>query len=304
MEQIKKLDDLEKLLRKKKTRRLVVARGQDPNTIMAVYKAVKENLVEVTLVGDKKKIEHLCEEKGIDSSAFEIVHEIDEKQCGIKAVDIIHNGEADVLMKGLISTIYYMRPVLDKERGLLPKGKTLSHLTVLEVPTYDKLLLVSDVAVIPVPTLQQKVDMIRYCIQAANKLGIKKPKVAIITANEKVSEKMTPTIDAAILSKMADRKQIKGATVDGPLALDVAISKEACDIKGLKTPVEGHADILIFPNIEAGNSFYKSVAILARGTLGAVVTGAKAPVVLTSRADSDESKFYSILLGAALSEKK
>ncbi len=300
---IKRLDELKEIIKKRRKMTISVAYAQDPYTILAVKRAVEESLVNGILVGDKERIEELCKEKGIDKNLFEIVHEPDEKKAGKVAVKLINEGKADILMKGLISTIYYMKAILDKENGLLPPGKTLSHIAVLEVPTYDKLLIVSDVAVIPEPNLKQKIDMINYCVSAAKKLGIETPKVAIIAANEKVSDKMPATIDAAILSKMADRKQIKGAIVDGPLALDVAISKEACDIKGLKTPVEGYADILIFPNIETGNVFYKSITILARGRLAGIVSGAKAPVVLTSRADSDESKYYSILLGAVLAEE-
>jgi phosphate butyryltransferase len=300
---IKHLDDLEKVLKGKRKKRVAVAYAQDPNTIMAVHKAVDEKLVDAILIGDESKIEALCKEKGISSSSFRIIHEPDEQKSGLKAVEMVHNGEADIVMKGLISTIYYMKAILHKEKGLLPKGSTLTHIAVLDIPTYDKLLIVSDVAIIPEPTLKQKIDMTNYCINAAHKLGIKNPKVAIIAANEKVSERMQPTLDAAVLSKMADRHQIKGAIVDGPLALDVALSKEACDIKGLKTPVEGFADILIFPSIETGNVFYKSTTILAKGSLAGIVVGAKAPVILTSRADSDDSKYYSILLGAILAEE-
>ncbi len=300
---IKKLDDLKEIIKKRRKMTLSVAYAQDPYTILAVERAVKEGMVSAILVGDKEKIEALCKEKNVDPSLFEIVHEPDEKKSGKVAVKLIKEKKADILMKGLISTIYYMKAILDKENGLLPSGKTLTHIAVLEIPTYDKLLIVSDVAVIPEPTLKQKVDMINYCVDAAHKLGIEKPKVAIIAANEKVSDKMPATTDAAILSKMADRKQIKGAIVDGPLALDVALSKEACDIKGLKSPVEGHADILIFPNIETGNVFYKSTTILAKAKLAGIVAGATAPVVLTSRADSDDSKYYSILLGAVLAKE-
>ncbi len=300
---IKKLDDLKEIIKKRRKMTLSVAYAQDPYTILAVERAVKEGMVSAILVGDKEKIKALCEEKNVDPSLFEIVHEPDEKKSGKVAVKLIKEKKADILMKGLISTIYYMKAILDKENGLLPSGKTLTHIAVLEIPTYDKLLIVSDVAVIPEPTLKQKVDMINYCVSAAHKLGIDEPKVAIIAANEKVSDKMPATTDAAILSKMADRKQIKGAVVDGPLALDVALSKEACDIKGLKSPVEGYADILIFPNIETGNVFYKSTTILAKAKLAGIVAGATAPVVLTSRADSDDSKYYSILLGAVLAEE-
>ena len=213
---------------------------------------------------------------------------------------LIIDGKAQILMKGLISTPYYLKPILNKDYNLVGKDGVLSHTAILEIPTYDKLLLVSDVAMIPYPDLNQKVQMINYNIKIAAKLGIENPKVAILTANEKVSDKMPCTMEAAVISKMAERKQIKGAIIDGPLALDVAISKHALEVKGLKSPVEGYADILIMPNIEAGNIFYKATTLLAKGMLAAVVTGAPFPAILTSRADDDDSKYYSIVLAAAL----
>ena len=179
-------------------------------------------------------------------------------------------------------------------------------MTVLDVPAYQrthgKLLFVSDVAVIPSPDLPTKVKMVEYCVSAAKSFGVEEPRVALLAANEKVSEKMPVTLDAAIIAKMAERGQIKGAIVDGPLALDVALSPEACQIKDLRSSVEGAADILIFPNIETGNVFYKSATILAGARLAAVVVGTSAPCILTSRADSEESKFLSIALGCRLAK--
>ena len=297
---IKKLSELVDLVKGREKKVLSVARGQDPHTIEAVARAVKEGLVDAILVGDKKKIEELCRQKGIDHKMFEIVHEEDEFTCGKKAVQLIREGKAHMLMKGLISTIYYMKAILDKEKGLLPPGKVLSHVTVVEAPAYHKLLIVSDVAVIPQPTLAQKVEMLKYCIDVAHKLGIEKPKAVIIAANEKISDKVPSTMDAAIITMMAKRGQIKGAIVDGPLAIDIAFSAESAQIKGVDTPVAGDADILIFPNIDTGNVFFKTVTYLAKGTIAAIVAGAMAPAVLTSRSDTEESKFYSILLAAAV----
>jgi phosphate butyryltransferase len=182
----------------------------------------------------------------------------------------------------------------------------LTHITVLDIPAYQtthgKLLIVSDVAVIPAPDLPTKVKIVTYAVNAAHLFGIEKPKVALLAANEKVSDRMPATMDAAIISKMAERGQIKGALVDGPLALDVALSREACEIKGLASIVEGDADVLIFPNIETGNVFYKAATILGGASLAAVVVGTSAPCVLTSRADSEDSKFYSIALGCRLAK--
>ncbi|OYV88717.1 MAG: hypothetical protein B7Z68_12930 [Acidobacteria bacterium 21-70-11] len=233
-----------------------------------------------------------------------VIDERDEYQAGVRARDMVRDGEADVLMKGLIGTDKYMHLILDKERGLLPKGAVLTHITVLDVPAYQathgKLLLVSDVAIIPAPDLATKVKIVTYAVDAAHSFGIEIPRVALLAASEKVSEKMPATVDAAIIAKMAERGQIKGAIVDGPLALDVALSPEACEIKGLRSVVEGDADVLIFPNIETGNVFYKSATILGGARLAAVVVGSSAPCILTSRADSEESKFFSIALGCRL----
>ena len=295
---IKSLDEMLATVKSSKNRKVVIACGHDPHTIEASQKAVMENVVDIILIGNKEKMEKIAKEKKIDLSLFDIIDETDEWGAGKKAVLMVRNKEADILMKGLISTEYYMKFILDKEEGLLQEGKVLSHIAVLEVPTYPKLLFSADVAVIPAPNLSQKVQILKYCIEIAHMFDIEKPKAAIIAATEKVSPKMNATIDAAIITQMARRGQIKGAIVDGPLALDVAVSKECCDIKGLNSPVGGDADILLFSNIEAGNSFYKSITQLGRGRLAALVTGTQAPCILTSRADSEDSKFLSIAMAA------
>ncbi len=300
MKAMRKLSEIESLVKSKKNCRMAVAFGQDEDTILAVKRAVEEKIVDAILIGDEKVIREVCARLKVDPGQFEIVNEPDEKKSGDKAVRLIIEGKAQILMKGLIATPYYLKPILNKEYNLVGKDVALSHTAILEIPTYDKLLLVSDVAMIPYPDLNQKVQMINYNVKIAAKLGIENPKVAILTANEKVSDKMPCTLEAAVISKMAERKQIKGAIVDGPLALDVAISRHALEVKGLKSPVEGYADILIMPNIEAGNIFYKATTLLAKGMLAAVVTGAPFPAILTSRADDDDSKYYSIVLAAAL----
>jgi phosphate butyryltransferase len=297
---MRKLSEIESLVKSKKNCRMAVAYGQDEDTILAVKRAVEEKIVDAIMIGDEKVIRDVCAKLKIDPGIFEIVNEPDEKKSGDKAVRLIIEGKAQILMKGLISTPYYLKPILNKEYNLVGKDVALSHTAILEIPTYDKLLIVSDVAMIPYPDLNQKVQMINYNIKIAAKLGIENPKVAILAANEKVSDKMPCTMEAAVISKMAERKQIKGAIIDGPLALDVAISKHALGVKGMKSPVEGYADILIMPNIEAGNIFYKATTLLAKGMLAAVVTGAPFPAILTSRADDDDSKYYSIVLAAAL----
>jgi len=304
MEPIRTLNQLVEHVKGKETMTLAVANGQDPHTIEAVHRGVREGLVKAKLVGDRDKILELSKEKGINSSIFEIVDIKEPEEAGRVARDMVKRGEAEVLMKGLLSSDVYMRLILNKEKGLLPPGRVLSHIAVMETSAYPKLLFVTDVAVIPKPDLKQKITMLNYAIDVAHKFGIDNPKAAIIAATEKVSNRMEATIDAAIIAKMADRKQVRGAIVDGPLALDVAVSKEACNIKGLKSPVGGDADILVFPNIEASNVFFKSITKFAHGNLAAMVTGATAPCILTSRADTEDSKFYSMALAALMAGKK
>ncbi len=300
VEPIRSLEAMTEHVRGRENRTLAVAAGHDPATIEAAARAAREGICRVVLVADPERVESLCGEKGIDPGLFRVAEEKDEKEAARKAVEMVRRREAQVLMKGLLGTEKYMRAILDKEKGLLPKGALLTHLTVMEVPALDRLLFVSDVAIIPAPDLDQKVRILSYAAGAARKFGIERPKAAILAATEKVSPKMPATIDAAVLAQMARRGQIQEVQVDGPLALDVAISGEAARVKGVESPVAGKADILIFPNIEAGNIFYKAVTKLAGGRLGAVVAGAAAPCVLTSRADDEETKFLSIVLGCLL----
>lgn len=295
---ITKLDQMFEVLKSSKKKRLVAAYANDEHSISAVSMAIDLELVEGTLVGDEKEIEKVCAEHGIDIKKFNIVHEPDEMKAALKAVELINNGEGNLLMKGLVSTDKYMRAILDKEKGLMSKGAVLSHVTVMENPNYHKLLIVGDVAILPAPELPEKIAIINYLIHTAKSLGIEKPKVAIIAASELVSVKMPACVDAAILSKMADRGQIKGGYVDGPLALDVAIDMESAEIKKVGGHVAGDADCLLFPNIESGNVFYKANTKLAGGEQGAIVVGARVPAVLSSRGDSTKTKLYSIALAA------
>ncbi len=303
MDPIRTLDQLLDSLRDEPSRRLAVAAGHDPNTIGAAVKAADMGIADVTLVGDGARIAELCTEMGLPTDVFEVVDEPDVIAAGHRARDMVRDGDADVLMKGLISTADYMKSILDKERGLLPEGAVLSHVTVFELPAYTarhgKLLFLADVAIIPKPDLETKRRILRYCIDAARSFGIEKPKAALIAATEKVSPRMRATTDArAIRDESGDA--FADAVVDGPLALDVAVSPEACAIKGLDSPVAGAADILVFPNIESGNVFYKAGTLLAGGRLAAAVVGTTAPCVLTSRADSEESKLLSIAMGCRL----
>ncbi len=300
---ITKLEQMFDALKNKEKKRLVAAYANDSHTIGAVYGAMERGLVDATLVGDTETIKKVCEHEKIDVNKFKIVQEADEQKAANKAVALINAGEGNVLMKGLVSTDKYMRAILNKENGLMPGPKaTLTHVTVMEVPAYHKLLVVGDVAIIPAPDLNQKAAIINYLISTAKVLGIEMPKVAIIAATEQMSAGMPACVDAAILSKMADRGQIKGALVDGPLSLDIAIDKESAEIKKMIGGVAGDADCLLFPNIEAGNTFYKSCTKLAGAELAAMVVGAKVPCILSSRGDSELTKLYSIALAALTSK--
>jgi phosphate butyryltransferase len=297
---ITNLDQIVSHVKGKPPKRLAVACGEDPHTIEAVGRAAKEGMVKAVLTGNKDHIKAVAEKNKVDTRLFEIIHEPDAKLALGLAIAKVQAGEADFLMKGLLDSSVYIRGIIDKEKGLLPPGKLLSHVSVIQVPSWRKLIICSDVAVIPAPDLEAKITMLGYAIDAARKLGVEKPKVAILSAVEKVNPKMASTTEAAIIAKMADRGQVKGAYVDGPLALDIGFSKESAEIKGVKTPVAGDADILIFPNIEAGNIFFKTCTYLAGGEAAALVFGAKCPCILTSRSDSENSKYYSIAFGALM----
>jgi len=294
------LNEIVERLKGAPPKRLAVASGEDPHTIEAVGRAVKERLVQAVLTGDEKAIKKVAAENKIDTGLFEIVHEPDKRKALSLAIDKVRSGEADFLMKGLLDSSVYIRGIIDKERGLLPPGKLLSHVTVIQVPTWKKLIVCGDVAVIPAPDLEAKIAILNYAIDVAHRLGIDKPKAVLLSAVEKVNPKMPSTTESAIISKMAERGQIKGAIVDGPLALDIAFSEESAQIKGIKSPVAGDADILVFPSIEAGNIFFKASTYLAKGELGAIVAGATCPCVLTSRSDSEDTKFFSIALASLM----
>ena len=297
---IANFDQLLQAVKSNKKRRIVAAFANDSHTIGAVNMAVDHGFVDGILVGDEETMKKVCQQEGIDIKKFRIVQEADEAKACAKAVELINNGEGDILMKGLCSTDKYMRAILNKEKGLMPPKAVLSHVTVVSVPTYHKLLVVGDVAVIPAPDLNQKVAITNYVISTATRLGIEKPKVAILAATEQMLAGMPACVDAAMISKMADRGQIKGAYVDGPLAFDVAIDKESAETKKVTGPVAGDADCIVFPNIESGNVFFKTATKFAKGELAAMVVGAKVPCVLTSRGDSTQSKLYSIALSALM----
>ena len=302
---MRKLTDLLTAVKGDPRTTMAVASGEDPATIHAIARAVLEGVIKVILVGSRDKIDAVTKAHSSEfAEMVEVVHAENEYDCARLTVQLVHDGKADFLMKGLMGTATFMKAILDKETGLVPKEGLLTHVAVMEVATYPKLILVSDAAIIPNPNLDEKVQILKYAIQVAHSLGIETPKAALVSAVEKISFKLQSSVDAAVIKAMAERKQIVGAIVDGPLALDVALSKKHCVIKGLESPIDGEADILLFPNIETANTFYKSLTLFAEGKTASVVVGAKAPAVLTSRADDDDSKFYSILLAARMASHK
>ena len=275
-------------------KRMIAAWGVDSHTIEAASLAADMGFVKVTLVGDRDLIQQVCDASRIDISKFVIVDEKDELKAVAKAVQLVHDGEGDVLMKGLCSTDKFLRAILNKEGGLLPPKGLLSHVGVIENPNYHKLMFITDMAVIPAPEFRQKVKMAGFVTGVARSFGIAMPKIAFIAASEQMMDTMPACIEAAMLAKMCDRGQIK-AIGDGPLALDVAIDEESVQIKKLKSPVAGDADCLLFPNIESANVFWKTNSKLAKGVRQAgFLVGTKVPCILASRADSVDVKLNSI----------
>lgn len=291
-----KLDDLldiSKINRK----RLVIAAGQDENSLEAAYTAHKKGVIELICTGFKAEILKIAKDCDLDFSDIKIIDEADKAKAVEIAIKLINKGEADILMKGNVSTSVLLQGVLNREWGLR-SSKLLSHFSIFEIEAYHKLLSITDVAMNIAPDLKEKVGIINNSVEYMEKIGIKNPKVAALSAVESVKEAMPSTMDAAILSKMNERGQIKNCIVDGPLAFDNAISKESAEHKGIVSEVAGDADLLLVPNIEAGNILYKTLGFFTNSKLAAVILGAKAPIVLTSRADSEEAKLYSIYLAA------
>ena len=293
---MKTFDEVYELLKANPKRRLAVAWGVDEHSVCAASMAIDAGFCEATLYGDRKMIEAVCAKENIDINKFCIMDVPVELKAIQAAVTAVHNGEADVLMKGLCSTDKYMRGILNKEWGLLPPKSVLSHISVMQHPNYPKFLVFGDMAVIPLPDFKQKTAILKYIVNVCKSLGVANPKIAAVAATEQMLDGMPACVEAAMLAKMADRGQLPGL-VDGPLALDVAINKEAASIKKLKSEVAGDADGLLFPNIESGNVFYKSNTMLVPGVrTAAFVAGASSPCVLSSRADSIDTKLNSIAL--------
>ncbi len=301
---IKKLDELVEKAKEGRIKKLVAVAANDNHTIESVNNAVEIGIVKATLTGNENIIKKVCKEKGININNFEIIHEPDENKAAFLACKLINEDKADFIMKGFINTDQYMKALLNKENGLVtPKG-IISHITVMDCEKYHKLLIFSDAGIIPQPNLTQKIAIANYITQTGIALGLKEVKIAAICATEQVLPKLPACVDATILSKMAQRGQIKNAIIEGPIALDLAINKEDAEIKKFKSPVAGDADGLLFPNLETGNIFYKTNTKFSNPKVGSFVVGAKVPAVLSSRGDSVETKIYSIALASIMVKEK
>ena len=285
-------------------RRVAVARPGDEHTKEVIMRSLQEGLADFLLVADEQSREAADGIMNISPRHVTVFYEKDDVATARKAVSLVTSGDADVLMKGTLNTDVLLRAVLDKENGIMEKGSVLSHITAAEIPAYKKLLLFSDAAVIPRPTTEQFEAIIRYTTDVFRKISNGIPNVALIHCTEKTSEKFTHTISYAEIMKRAGENAYGNISVGGPMDVKTACDAESGKIKGISSPVAGNADILIFPNIEAGNVFYKTITVFGNALTAGMLCGTTAPVVVASRADSSESKFSSLILACATADKK
>lgn len=280
--------------------RIAVAWAQDTNTLSAIGKAVRKGFAEALLIGNKEAIIQACESEKIDHSLFRIIEASNESEASAEAVRMAAMNEADIVMKGLVGTDKFLKAVMHKEKGIMLPNAVLSYVCAIQIPAYHKLLFVTDPAVIPFPDLDQKVAMAGYAIDMAVKFGIERPKVALIGASEKMNKHFESSVDYSVMCKMAERGQIRNCIMDGPLDLFLACDSKSVEIKGVPTPINGDADVLLFPSIEASNPFYKGLMLFAGGELAGLIRGTIKPVVVMSRSESEKSKYYCIALSCLM----
>jgi phosphate butyryltransferase len=293
------LSEILEIAKVQTSKKLVVAAAEDLHVLQAVLYAQAENIINPILVGDSEKILELCRKNDLEPVDIPLIDEKNpERSCEL-AVDLIRKGEASILMKGLVPTAPLLKAVLDKDNGLR-KNKLLSHAAIFEVPTYHKLVAITDAAMNVQPDLEEKAGIIENAVEMFHRIGLKEPKVGVLAPIETVNPKIQSTVDARDLKAMNLSGRIKGCLVDGPFAMDNAVSGEAALLKGIKSQVAGDVDILLAPDLNSGNILYKTLIFLANSISAAVVMGASVPIVLTSRADSEQSKLMSIALAAVL----
>jgi phosphate butyryltransferase len=293
------LSDLHEMARSNKKKKLVLAAAHDQNAIEAVINAFSKGIIDVVLVGNKQKINDISNRICQDISGFELIDEPDNERAAEIAVRMVSENHADIVMKGHLGTSCLLKAVLNKEWGLR-SGDLLSHLALFELPSYHKVLGLTDAAMNIAPDFKAKISMLKNAVNFLRSIGIEKPKVAMLSAVETINPDLKSSMEAAVIAKMAERGQIENCIVDGPFALDNAISKKSAEIKNLRSPVAGDADLLFGDDIDASNAIYKSFIYFGQAKCAAVIVGTKAPIVLTSRADNDETKLNSIALAAAV----
>jgi len=299
-EKITNFDQLISIVKNREKKKLAIASAEGEEIIEAVKQATDEKIISAVLIGDQVRITELCNKKNLDLDEVEIINAPDPKLAAKVAVETVKRGRAEMLMKGKVETSTLLKAVLDKESGLRI-GAFLSHVAVMEITTYPKLMIVTDGGMNIKPDIKQKADILKNAVEVAKKLGAERPKVACLAAVELVNPDMQETVDAAGLVKMAERGDIGDVIIDGPIPFDVAINAEAARMKGIISPVAGDADIFLVPDIASGNIFVKSLIYLAGAKVGGVVVGTGAPIVLLSRSDSAQTKLYSMALGAMMS---
>lgn len=300
---MKSFSEIIQQTQKKPLKKIAVAVAHDEPVLEAIKDAKAQGIADAILVGDYEQIQPLTLKIGLDIGQFEVFHEPDNQKAAMKAVELVSTGKADMVMKGLVETATFLKAVLNKEIGLRT-GKLMSHVAVFEIPTFNRLLFITDAAFNMYPDLKAKIDILRNAVFVAHAVGVELPKVAPVCAVEMVNLDIPATMDAAILSKMNDRGQITGCIVDGPLGLDISISEEAARHKNVGGPVAGKADIVLLPNFEAGNVMYKTLTYTTLAKNGGILVGTSAPVLLTSRSDSHEAKLNSIALGTLVAQNK
>ena len=278
---------------------IAVAAAHDEEVILTVAEAYKKGIANFILVGDKTRIRELVQKHEVNFD-FAVIDERDEKEAALKAAELVRTGKADVLMKGLLNSNVFLKAVLDENRGL-KTGKLLSHLAAFEIPACAKLAFHTDGGMNTLPNLESKKQIIANALAALNKLGIAEPKVAVLAANELVSEKMPSTVDAATLVAAVQKGELPSCSIEGPIAMDVALSKEAAGHKGIASKISGEVDLFVMPNIEAGNMVGKTLLYAAGAKMAGVILGGAKPVVMTSRSENAEGKLNSILLASLVS---
>ena len=284
--------------------KVAIARSAEGFVLRAGVEAFERGLAEPILIGDMEETARIAEERGLDISPFRQIQTADDGEAVFEAVRLFREGEAQLIMKGLVPTATLLKAVLNRQTGVPHGDRILSHVAVFESPVDGRLMLMTDPGVNIAPSMQRKVEILKNALEVARTLGMQAPKAAILAATEKVNYPAMPaTLDGDILTKMARQGQFGDAEVLGPLSLDLAVSRKVAATKRFDSPVAGNADILVTPNIEAGNVLYKSLSTLCGCTMAAVVVGSRVPVVVPSRGDSDASKFHSIALASVLARR-